>query len=169
MKTTPEILALAQALSLCHGHLDALQDALSDMQGLHLMTTDTEHLSLSDRRLLDQFAYRYTRLQDDMSGRLMPAVLRALGEEVASMPALDRFARLEQLGWLASAEGWNILRKIRNQFTHDYPDSANERLERLQAAIEAANQLIAVLGHFDGKIRQRFPEGIMGISSPSHK
>jgi hypothetical protein len=31
-------------------------------------------------------------------------VLKALGEDVALMSAIDRFARLEQLGWLASAD-----------------------------------------------------------------
>jgi hypothetical protein len=30
---------------------------------------ETEQLSPSDRRLLDPFAYRYTRLQDDMGKR----------------------------------------------------------------------------------------------------
>jgi len=40
--------------------------------------------------LLDQFAYRYTRLQDDMGIKLMPAVLKALGEDVALMLHLCR-------------------------------------------------------------------------------
>ena len=77
----------------------------------------TPALSKQDRRLLDQFAYRYTRLQDDIGVKLMPAVLKVLGEDVALMSAIDRFARLEQLGWLASADDWQILRQIRNQFT----------------------------------------------------
>lgn len=165
MKSTPELLALAQALTLCHGHLDALQDALGDMQSRQLTLADLDHLSSADRRLLDQFAYRYTRLQDDMGGRLMPALLRALWEEVAAMPALDRFARLEQLGWLASAEDWNVLRQIRNQFANDYPDSTNERFERLQAAIDAAHQLIAIIAHIDSKLRQRFSESVLALSS----
>jgi hypothetical protein len=44
--------------------------------------------------LLDQFAYRYTRLQDGMGARLMPAVLKALGEDIGPMSAIDRFTRL---------------------------------------------------------------------------
>ena len=106
-----------------------------------------------DRRLLDQFAYRYTRLQDDMGAKLMPASLKALAENVATMSALDRFARLEQLGWLVSADDWQTLRQIRNQFAHDYPDNPTERFERLQAAIHAAAQLIAVLTQFQSKIK----------------
>ena len=97
MKSTPEILALQQAHGLCQGHLDALHDALNDMDQRALTPSEYAHLSKTDRRLLDQFAYRYTRLQDDMGTRLMPAVLRALGEDVNAMPALDRFARLAKL------------------------------------------------------------------------
>ena len=115
MKPSPEMHALAQAHALCQGHLDALHDALTDMRQRALSPSEYEHLSKADRRLLDQFAYRYTRLQDDMGARLMPAVLRALAEDVSAMPALDRFSRLEQLGWLPSADNWNVLRQIRNQ------------------------------------------------------
>lgn len=42
------------------GHLDALHDALNDMQQRALSSSEYEHLSKTDRRLLDQFAYRYT-------------------------------------------------------------------------------------------------------------
>ncbi len=87
-----------------------------------------------------------------MGTRLMPAVLKALGEEVASMSAIDRFARLEQLGWLPSADAWAALRQIRNQFTHDYSDDAAERFERLQAATAAAGQLLTVRDQFDERI-----------------
>jgi hypothetical protein len=122
------------------------------MQRRAIGVDDYTHLSKEDRRLLDQFAYRYTRLQDDMGAKLVPAVLKALGEDVAPMSALDRFARLEQLGWLSSADEWLSLRQVRNQFAHDYPDSPIERFERLQAAIQAATQLMAVLTRFKSKI-----------------
>ncbi|TXF13361.1 hypothetical protein [Pelomicrobium methylotrophicum] len=136
---------------------------MADLEQRPLAACDLEHLSKENRRLLDQFAYRYTRLQDDMGARLMPAILRALGEEVAAMPALDRLNRLEQLGWLPSAEEWVELRRIRNEFAHDYPATAQERLERLQLAFSSARRLLEILAILDGKIQQRFPK--MGQSS----
>lgn len=152
MKATPELLILRQIQALCQGHAQALQEALQDM-ALRALTLDQfSQLSKTDRRLLDQFAYRYTRLQDDMGARLMPAILKALGEEVASLSAIDRFARLEQLGWLASADNWTALRHIRNQFAHDYPEGAAERFERLQAATAAAGQLLQVLHQFEERL-----------------
>ena len=148
MKHTPEQLALQHTFAVCQGHADALQDALQDMQLRALSADEYSVLSKADRRLLDQFAYRYTRLQDDMGARLVPAVLKALGEDVAPMSALDRFGRLEQLGWLPSADEWMALRQVRNQFAHDYPDSPAERFERLQAATQAARALLAVMAQF---------------------
>ena len=87
-----------------------------------------------------------------MGARLMPTVLNALGEDIGPMSAIDRFTRLEQLGWLASADEWLALRQVRNQFAHDYPDSTPERFERLQAATQAASQLLAIMMNFQTKL-----------------
>jgi hypothetical protein len=152
MTPSTEQLALRQIHAVCQTHAQALEEALHDMQLRALSVDEYQHLTKEDRRLLDQFAYRYTRLQDDMGARLMPAVLKALGEDIAPMSAIDRFSRLEQIGWLASADDWMTLRQVRNQFSHDYPDSATERYERLQAAIQAAQKLVITLAHFQSHI-----------------
>lgn len=121
MNNSPEWLALQQAYRVCCVHDEALRDALVDLRQRRLTIADLDVLGKDDRRLLDQFASRYTRLQDDMGARLIPAVLRALGEDIAAMPMLDRLNRMEQLAWLPNAEQWSELRRIRNEFAHDYP------------------------------------------------
>lgn len=166
MKLSSEWLALQQAYGVCHEHEVALRDALADMHQRQLSASELDALSKEDRRLLDQFAYRYIRLQDDMGARLLPAILRALGEEIAAMPVVDRLNRLEQLGWLPSAEQWSELRRVRNEFAHDYPETTAERFERLQLAIAAANSLMELFSGIDGKICERFPS--MLLSNPSH-
>jgi hypothetical protein len=140
--------ALAQIHTLCQGHAQALTDALDDIRQRFFTADMYANLSKNDRRLLDQFAYRYTRLQDDMGAKLMPAVLRVLGEDIARMSAIDRFARLEQLGWLPDAQAWNVLRHIRNEFTHDYPETAELRFEKFTAAIDASAKLLALMHRF---------------------
>ena len=157
MKNTPEWLALQQAYVVCRGHEEALRDALEDLRQRKLAAADLGALGKEDRRLLDQFAYRYTRLQDDMGARLIPAVLRALGEEIAAMPMLDRLNRMEQLGWLPDAEHWADLRRIRNEFAHDYPETMDERFERLQLANASAQTVMEIFNSMSHKIRERFP------------
>ena len=56
---TPEQLALHQVHAVCLGHVEALQDALKDMAQRALTPAEYEHLTATDRRLLDQFAHDY--------------------------------------------------------------------------------------------------------------
>jgi len=152
----PEHLALQQALAACTAHRDGLLDALADMPNPPRDTTELERLDRDRRRILDQFAYRYTRLQDDMGNRLLPAILRALGEDIASLSTIDRLSRLEQLGWLPSADEWLGLRRIRNEFSHEYPDQPQEKLERLRLAFEAASRLLSILANVSSRIHERW-------------
>ncbi len=155
MKTNPEILALEHAHAACKVHDEALGDALEDIGQWPITETQLDHLTKDQRRLLDQFAYRYTRLQDALGARLMPAALRALGEDIEIMPALDRFNRLEQLGWLPSADEWLELRRIRNEFAHDYPEMAKERFDQLQLALAAARRAREIFNFLGQKVLQR--------------
>lgn len=157
MSSDSDILSLRLAVTICAAHAEALSDALGDLKLRQLADTDLEHLTKADRRLLDQFAYRYTRLQDDMGARLMPAALRALGEDIAPLSVLDRLNRLEQLDWLPSADEWGDLRRVRNEFAHEYPETSAERYARLHRALDSAHRVLEILGHLCGKIRLRFP------------
>lgn len=75
MKQSPEMLSLAQAVAICQTHREGLTDALDDLEQCRLTAASLEYLSKQDRRLLDQFADRYTRLQDDMGTKLIPALV----------------------------------------------------------------------------------------------
>ena len=158
MIEVPELWAFQQAAATCRCHRQALEEALSDLDQRALTAADLDKLGKDDRRLLDQFAYRYTRLQDDMGNRLMPAALRAMGEEIASLSMLDRLDRLEQLGWVPASDEWMDLRRIRNEFTHEYPESAQERFERLQLAIKSAHRILELFAGIDDKIRTQISE-----------
>lgn len=151
-----EILRLKQVLETCDTHAAALQEALTDIrQEQDWSAEKLASLDKQARRLLDQFAFRYTRLQDDMGQKLFPAILAALGEEVASLSMLDRMNRLEQLGCLPSAESWQMLRLIRNEFAHDYPETTIERSARLQMATRAAEEVLGVFARLVAYVEAR--------------
>ena len=138
-------LALTHALTLCQTHAAALREAVQDWRANDGNRVSTLALTKEQLRILDQFAYRYIRLQDDMGMKLFPAVLRVLGEDVASMSMVDRLNRLEQLGWIYSAEAWMEHLRIRNEFAHDYPEAPAERHERIALALGSAEVLVALL------------------------
>lgn len=155
--SSEEMLILHHALSITNNHADTLQEVLDELTQTPLTEHELGQLNKLRCRLLDQFAYRYTRLQDDMGNKLFPACLMVLGENVKEMAAIDRFNRLEQLGWLVSTDQWMELRKTRNEFSHDYPEALAIRYARISLAIEAADKLIVIFNQFKQHILQRFP------------
>lgn len=122
-------------------HQEALREALTELDFCDLTENMLQNLDKEQRRLLNQFAYRYIQLQDDMGNRLIKFVLLAMGEDITTMPVIDRLNRLEQLGWLPSAEKWVALRKMCNDFTHEYPETVKERLARVQLAVQSARRI----------------------------
>ena len=107
MNSSDEVAILRQTYTLCLTHRDALNDALQDLAQRELPALDLEDLSRLDRRLLDQFAYRHTRLQDDMGFRLFPSALRALGENIPAMSML--IALIEWNNWVGCLRRTNGL------------------------------------------------------------
>lgn len=75
---------------------------------------------------LDQFIYRFTKLQDSMATRLLPAIYAWLEGESRPMPFLDILNRLEQLGLIENVEQWQFFRNLRNNLAHDYPESLDQ-------------------------------------------
>jgi hypothetical protein len=95
---------------------------------------------------LDQFAFRFVRLQDTMGASLFRAFLvEKLKEPYEDAPLRDVLDRLEALRLLDSAGAWERIRAMRNALAHDYPESAEEKAATLNVAIEMAGQMDAVL------------------------
>jgi uncharacterized protein with HEPN domain len=67
---------------------------------------------------VEAFVSRFGRLQDTVGDKLLPAVLAALGERVAS--AADNLDRAERLGLVRGADEWFQMRALRNQMVHEY-------------------------------------------------
>ena len=95
---------------------------------------------------LDQFAFRFSRLQDTMGQKVFRAMLvAALREPYEDRPLRDVLDRLEQLRLLPSAERWEELRAARNSLAHDYPETPAQRAARLNVAQPMVEEMAAIL------------------------
>lgn len=108
-----------------------------------------EEPDLAER--IDAFTARLGRLQDTLGGRLLPALLRALGEPVG--PTIDNLDRAERFGWIDSADAWREVRALRNRLIHEYVDDPAQLADALARALElvplflqAAERMRAELG-----------------------
>jgi len=94
--------------------------------------------------------FRFTKLQDALGERLVPATLHQLAEPYESWPMRDQLDRLEKLGYL-NVDDWLRWRELRDRLSHEYPDQPELRSATLKAAIAAAHELVA--GYRTWKLR----------------
>lgn len=75
---------------------------------------------------IDQFVYRFMKLQDCLGLRLFPSILENLQEDFKKRPFIDLLNRLEQLEIIDNINLWQELRELRNNIAHEYPDNTDE-------------------------------------------
>lgn len=121
---------LKETFESCDTHLNRMIFAKSKIRSNLPVNLDTFY-SLSDEQIsfMDQFIYRFSKLQDVMGSRLFPFLLNAFAETTEDKAFIDILNRLERFEIIDSAQIWLQLRKIRNDIAHEYPSSLLERLE----------------------------------------
>lgn len=90
---------------------------------------------------LDAFVSRFGRLQDTVGDKLLPALLAALAEEVG--PAIDNLDKAEKFGFVASADGWMEMRRLRNQMVHEYIEDLTVLANALSSGHAFVPELVA--------------------------
>lgn len=133
---------LDTALWECDRQRDAMMGAFTDWHAAAPADWTVIEQNPVLVRILDQLLYRFTKLQDAVGIRLIPATLAVLSEPFEEWPMIDRLNRLERLGYLNTA-AWMRWREVRNRLAHEYPDQAERRAEALRLAVAAANDLLA--------------------------
>ncbi len=102
---------------------------------------------------LDAFVARFARLQDTVGDKLVPALLRYVGENTG--PAADNLSKAEKFGWIYSAEEWAVIRRLRNQMIHDYIEDPEILADALEAGRAFTPQLIEMAGILANETRNR--------------
>ena len=138
---------LGAALWEAQRHAVALEGALVDWGPVRHLSLDELERDRTVVRLLDQLLYRFTKLQDALGERLIPATLAVLAEPFEDWPVRDRLNRLEKLGYL-DVDDWLRWREVRNRLAHEYPDAPDLRFAALKAGIAAAEELLAAWGRW---------------------
>jgi len=123
-----------------------------------LLPLDADKLeSLSDEECawLDQFLYRFAKLQDAMGDRLFLTGLSLFGEAFDDRPFIDALNRLEALKLIPSREWWQQQREYRNQIAHEYPDRRREQCAAINAICEVCGEVVGVLHGMTEAVERR--------------
>jgi predicted nucleotidyltransferase len=122
-----EKLKVEKLLKECDKHLQRINEAYSDMSAFMLLTgTKYENLSKDEVQAIDQYLFRFSKLQDSMGEKLFKALLGRFEENTDRLPFLDVIKKLEKYVAMDIANEWHDLRKIRNQLAHEYEDNPIE-------------------------------------------
>lgn len=140
---------LRAAIAECKIHVALLAEALAAIESARPFTAETvTHLSAAQRRLLDQLAYRFIKLQDTLGERVLPGLLVLTEEPIAeSATFAEKLQRLERLGAVTSTENWRLLRELRNQIAHEYPDAPDLQAAAINRALGGVEELLAFWAH----------------------
>jgi len=145
--TDPELNnKITETLNTCTLHLKRMEFAKSKVSAFIPLNRDN-YYTMDDETIgfLDQYIFRFSKLQDLMGNRLFPLTLEALAEPVTDKAFIDILNRLEKLEILDSAFSWIRLRKIRNDIAHEYPASIIERIEGINYLINHMEELKIII------------------------
>ena len=147
--------ALNDLLNECDLHLLALREAMARCP--QPLTED--HFATRNPALvaaLDQFAYRFTKLQDVISVQVFRRfALEVLHEPVESLPIIDILNLLERYGYLSSAMRWQEIREVHNQITHEYRLDPGELIITLEIAFGMVSEMSKILDQIKQRYRER--------------
>ena len=97
---------------------------------------------------LESFVGKFSRMQDTVMDKLLPALLTAAGDTTGT--ALDNLNRAQRLGFVDDPDAWLGMRQLRNRLVHEYVDD----LEELAAALSVARTFTATLSAVHEALRR---------------
>lgn len=137
--------ALLAILKECGIHEEVLQEAKDELGDTRFDEKTVTNIGVQQRRLLDQLAYRFSKLQDSMGMKLLPMLLDLAEEPLPQeTPFAEKLQRLERLGALESVDRWRQLREIRNQLAHEYEDAPAIKAAVLNRFIKEVGSLLII-------------------------
>lgn len=110
-----------------------------------------DQLGFSELETIDAFRVRFCDLQDCL-GRKVFRTLLSLEEEKFSTQ-LDILNKMEKRELITSFDDWKELRDTRNLFSHDYPESKEQRAQAINSSFERTKTLIIILDRVVNYVR----------------
>jgi hypothetical protein len=136
-------LRIEKVINECDKHLKRINSAYLKMSVfMPLDAKSYQQLTDDEIEHIDQFLFRFAKLQDTIGEKLFQLLLEFFKEEnVRNKPFIDLLNRLEQLGILEDKNVWLELRKTRNNIAHQYEDEPQQAVEALNAIYKAKPML----------------------------
>lgn len=125
MELNLENIKIEKIFKECDKHLQRINEAHGDMSAfMPLTATKYENLSKDDVQAIDQYLFRFAKLQDSMGEKLFKLLVGRFEQNAEKLPFLDVIKKIEKYIDMDIVNEWQDLRNIRNQLAHEYEDDA---------------------------------------------
>ena len=146
---------LQREYEVCDKHILRIGEALCGLRVDFPITLETYQRFDSDQiRCIDQFIFRFSKLQDAIGAKIFRWTLEILEEDVTSLPMRDILNRLERFNIIPSADEWIYIRELRNEIAHDYPLYENEIVAILNELVVKVEVVIDIYNKLKAYISQ---------------
>ena len=136
---------LQREFEICDKHILRINEALKELSDILPLTAESyASLDSEQIRCLDQFIFRFSKLQDAMGAKIFRYLLEYLDEDVTALPMRDILNRLERFRILPDANEWVYIRELRNEIAHDYPLMENDVVHILNELLSKAEVLFGI-------------------------
>ena len=146
---------LSREFDICDRHIQRIDEALEAMHTDIPMSVDSyTNLDENQIRCMDQFIFRFSKLQDAMGAKIFRYVLEYLDEDVSALPMRDILNLLERYHFIDSADEWGYIRELRNESAHDYPLMENDIVSVLNELISKVSILKSIYKRMKATVRK---------------
>ena len=136
---------LQREFDICDKHILRINEALEELSSTLPLTNESyAQLSSEQIRCIDQFIFRFSKLQNAMGAKIFRYILEYLDEDVTSLPMRDILNRLEKYKFLPDANEWIYIRELRNEIAHDYPLMENDVVHILNELFTKVNTMYGI-------------------------
>lgn len=136
---------LLREFEICDKHIIRINEAIEGLNVELPMSADCyAQLSKEQVRCIDQFIFRFSKLQDAMGAKIFRYILEHLDEDISALPMRDILNRLERYLIIPSADEWIYIRELRNEIAHDYPLQDSDVLAILNELLSKVETLFGI-------------------------
>lgn len=149
------MLRIQTSIDECDLHIKRIGDALAKISSYFPITEDVyESFSIDDIQALDQFLYRYTKLQDKIGSSLLKNVMYLIEYADGTTMFIDILNILEKYNVIENAERWNMFRGLRNRLTHEYTNDINLQIKTLNEVYDSYQYILRDFENIKNVIRK---------------
>ncbi len=114
---------LIKIFNECDKHILRINSATKKMSNFMELYED-KFINLSEDEIehIDQFLFRFSKLQDAMGQKLFKTMLVYLNEDIESKAFIDILNIMEKLYLIEDVNDWKELREDRNELANNYDD-----------------------------------------------